>query len=432
MNGRVTVREPFGLPVVGHIPWFVFGSALPFLRRTRERLGPVFRVRFGRERCLVAGVPAAVRHVLIDNAVAYEKGSGYDSVRLLLGNGLVTVEGVAWRRQRSVLAPAFSRGASADTIPAVVSSTQVALARWTSGDVDMTRLALELSLDVAGRVFFATDLGEHSGLGVALDDGLKAAGLIPPLLPMWLPTRRNRQLKNAIARLDRAAADIAASESQTAVLTHLTNAHAGTKTLRDEIVTLVFAGHETTAGVLTWTLLLLAHHPDVQAALRAEVMDVLGDREPTAGDLSELRLLAAVVEESMRLFPPIWWIERRALSHDDVAGVRVEPGDVVGFCTAILQRDPSWWRRPHEFVPERFLAGGEVPRFAFLPFGAGHRTCVGATLARTQLVAMLALICRELVFEATAAQMPEEVCGITMRPQHARLRMHRRQAARGA
>jgi cytochrome P450 len=186
--------------------------------------------------------------------------------------------------------------------------------------------------------------------------------------------------------------------------------------LRDEVLTLLLAGHETTAAALTWTLILLSRYPAARDRLEAEADEVLGDREPDAGDVDRLPWTRAVLSESMRLYPPAWTIERDAVADDDVAGTVVTAGSTVAISPYLLHRNPDLWPDPEGFRPERFLGEQDRPRHAYLPFGGGRRICVGAGFAMMEAVLVLALISRSVRLDLAPGVAVPSRAEVTLRP----------------
>jgi cytochrome P450 len=206
------------------------------------------------------------------------------------------------------------------------------------------------------------------------------------------------------------------------------------KQLRDEVVTLMLAGHETTAVALSWTFLLLSKHPDVARKLAAEVDDVLGDRAaPAIEDLARLRYTGWVVDESMRLYPPVWMVERQAIADDVIGGYRIPAGTYVGVSPWTLHRHPAYWENPEGFEPERFAPEREKerPRYVYLPFGGGPRTCIGNSFALMEAKILLATISKRYTLALRPGERPEMDSGVTLRPKRGIHVLPRRRAVTG-
>jgi cytochrome P450 len=413
--------EPFALPVLGHAPWLL-RDAMAFLAKAHRRHGPMFGVRVGPYRYLLAGTPAAIRHVLVDNAQAYEKGAGLDGMRTFLGQGLITSDGGLWRRQRRTLNPAFTSRA-VDATVATMAEVGEAFARELDGrrELDVHAAMLKLALRVAARALFDFDpRADEALIARSLDTALRYAvelGVIAPLLPLWVPTPRNVRVRRLVASLhdlaDRVSRRSGERDDALALLLAAKEAM-GPALFRDEVLTLLLASHETAAAALSWTLSLLSLHPEARAAVERELAEVLGDRPASAADLPRLTFTSAVVQESMRLYPPVWWLERQALADDVVDGYAVPKGSFVAVCTQLVHRDPALWPEPERFLPERFI-GAAPPRY-YLPFGGGARTCIGAGFARAELVVLLAALLRRHRFDLLRAELPRPEHLVTLRP----------------
>jgi cytochrome P450 len=389
--------------------------------------------------------PDAVHRVLVENAKNYVKSPSYRGLRAVLGNGLVTSEGDFWRRQRKLAQPAFHRERLAGFVSAMVSDTEAMLERWAAHDpaeaFDVHHEMMRLTFRIVGHTLFSVDLdSESEELGPVVAAAVRAANdeassLLP--LPVWVPTPAHVRLSRIVRRLDGLVNGILAERRKVAgtpaepndLLTMLMSARdeetreqMTDKQLRDEVLTLALAGHETTANALTWTLYLLSRHPDVERRLFAEVSAVLGGRAPTLADLPRLPFTKAILEESMRLYPPVWAVERRALGDDVVGGYRIRKGSIVGICTYALHRHPRHWDNPEGFDPDRFLAakdGGGRHRWAYIPFGGGPRMCIGNNMAMMETQICLAMIAQRFRLDLVAGQRVEYEATVTLRPKHA-------------
>jgi cytochrome P450 len=291
---------------------------------------------------------------------------------------------------------------------------------------------------VVGRTLFAADLAADGERVVAAVDAalqavvVRARSPLPAVLPGWLPTPSQRRLHRAVATLDeaclgvvrrrRAAGLVETDDDVLALLLRASDAEGslGEREVRDELVTLVIAGHETVASCLTWTLLLLAQHPEVQRRLADELDALPGDVSPGWADLPALPFTRAVVDEALRLYPPAWVITRRALAGDVVDGVAVPAGTLVILSPWLLHRRRESWPDPLRFDPERFLdtgAGRGAARGDYLPFGAGPRLCIGRDVALVQAVLILAAVLRGRRVERPDAGAPVRVDAlVTLRP----------------
>ena len=378
----------------------------------RSRQGGVVPLKIGLTRGHLVSDPTVVRHVLLDAIDNYDKHTpAFNAVRVVLGNGMLTSGGSFWKRQRRIAQPAF-HGESVRHFAPIISRLAAETAdEWDraagAGEpVDACTDMMRVTLRVVSETLFGDDIAGSAAeinrvFPVIL--GCLAARVSSPIRPpLWLPTVNNRRLRPALASLNaiverliatkrhRLAAGHESQDAHRDLLTILILAR-DTETgeamsdaqLRDEAMTLLIAGHETTANALSWLWYLLDRHPDEQERLRAELAAATGGRPPTVADLPQLPRLKAVIHETLRLYPPVWMFDRRALGPDDLAGTKVSAGDLVIFCPYAIHRLPELWPDPEAFRPERFEAGHEEQKnkFAYLPFSAGPRTCIGNSFA---------------------------------------------------
>ena len=359
--------------------------------------------------------PDGVKHVLQDNNQNYVKGLVVDRVKVLIGEGLFTSEGDFWRRQRRLAQPAFHRERIAGFAGTMVRLTAERLARWDGavrcGDaVDVAAEMNALALSIVGETLFGRDLsGEAADAGRALAVALEVAAhraMSYVVAPIWFPTARNRAFRSASRTLDALVFAIIdgrrrAGESGDDLLGMLmaardpdTGEGMSRRQLRDEVMTFLLAGHETTAVALAWTWSLLARHPQIAEQAREETLAVLGDRDPTLDDLSRLPLARMVVEEAMRLYPPVWGIARQTIAADRIGEYDVPAGQIVTLSPWVTHRHPDFWADPERYDPERFRPGQERtrPRFAYFPFSGGPRLCIGEAFALMEAQLVVAMM----------------------------------------
>ncbi|MGC2781912.1 MAG: cytochrome P450 [Bradyrhizobium sp.] len=369
----------------------------------------IIRGRFFGSSSYILNTPETIKHVLVDNWENYARTVGAIRVlRPVLGDGLLIAEGKTWKHQRRTLAPAFTPRAVSGMIPhmvAVTDETVVQLKQQCGQPLDLREIMQRMTLDIAGRTMFSFEMGRH---GATLRDfvyeyGARLASphLLDIVLPLSWPTPRDfarrrfrRRWTDFIAMLmaeRRAAGKL--EDAPPRDLFDLMGAARDPETgaaftdaqLADEVATMILAGHETTATALFWALYLLALDPANQEQLAREVR--------AATDLSDpdgLPFTRAVIDETLRLYPPAFLIARAATGPDRIAEFQVKRGDVVLIAPWLLHRHERLWQRPNAFMPDRFMPGAPAPeRFAYLPFGAGARVCIGAHFALVE--AMLAL-----------------------------------------
>jgi cytochrome P450 len=434
---------PRGLPLVGNIPAIVRLGMPAFLRQVHQQYGELVRMKIGGRTMILLGHPDHIRHVLFDNRANYWKGPTYDNFRLLGGNGLVSSEGEFWKRQRRMAAPAFHAEAISALVQLMVDATldmrhdweaRVAAAADGVARLDLHDEMTRLTLRIVGESLFGQDLSSDSALSTpAFSVALRAVverGNTGVALPLWIPTPSNVRLRRALRTLDRLVYTVI--ERQRAAATgggrllemfmHAVDEETGQRMddrqLRDEIITMYVAGHETTALALTWAWHLLSHHPEVTARLEAEVDAVLGGRPPEVKDLPRLKYTRMVLEEAMRLYPPIWSIARDVRADDVIDGYRIPAGSVVLLSQYVVHHRSDLWPQPDRFDPERFEpeAVKQRHRFAYFPFSAGPRVCIGNTFSLIEGTLILAIMCqRHRVLPVLGPDVPADI-QVTYRP----------------
>jgi cytochrome P450 len=362
----------------------------------------------------ILNAPDAIRHVLVDNYENYSRTpAGLRVLRPMLGEGLLIAEGRAWKHQRRTLAPAFTPRAVTTLIPHMVAVTDETIAnlrRSGGGAVDLREIMQRMTLEIAGRTMFSFGMERHGAtlrdFVMEYADRLARPNFLDLVLPANWPTPRDfpraRFRKRWTDFVGMLMAERRAAGKQEGApardLFDLMNAARDPETgeafseaqLGDQVATMILAGHETTATALFWALYLLALDPVAQEQLAAEARQVSADGE---ADLERLKFTRAVVDETMRLYPPAFLIARAAAGNDEVAGIPIKRHDVILIAPWLLHRHEKLWRDPNAFVPERFLSPAPPPdRFAYLPFGVGARVCIGAHFALVEATLALARI----------------------------------------
>lgn len=377
--------------------------------------------------------PSGVRRVLIDNAKNYGKSTiQYRALSLVTGEGLLTSDGDTWRRQRRVLQPAFHHSALEDIGSHVMEATQRVSRQWGAlpegAVVDADAYMMSAALEVVAASLMSTDLtGRSSEIAAATLDALEvvvARARVPLTPPQWLPTPANRVLGRSVARLDDAVADMVgarADESGGDLLGMLLSVRDDEgkplqiSDIRDQLVTFIVAGHETVASALGWAWGLIALHPEVGDRIAEEAERVAPGRPVQYSDYRELVYSRAVIDETLRLYPPAWLITRSALGGDMIDDVPVPAGSLIIMSPWLLHRHPQLWDEPESFHPDRFLDG--VERFAHIPFGAGPRLCIGRDFSYVESVLMVAELGRRFrVRMPPGGRLPEGEPLVTIRP----------------
>ncbi len=387
----------------------------------------------------------AIEHILVTRHADFEKDAFTHDLRRVLGTGLLTSEGDAWRRQRKLIAPSFQPREIGAYGPVMVERAHAfAQGQAPAAVFDIHSAMMHLTLDILVRALFGTRVSRGAEVERLLDqlmvDYMPAAAAWRLILPEWLPLPSRRRLASIRAELDvillelirdrkaRAAAEAndAATTLPADLLGRLMLAHdtAGTlseEAVRDEAMTLFLAGHETTALSLTYTLRLLAQHPAEADALFRELEHVLRGRPPSMSDLPALPYTRAVIDEALRLYPPAWAIGRQPIEDTVVAGVVVPQGTMLIIAPWVMHRDARFFPDPERFWPERWLSGPAAPRYAYLPFGAGPRVCVGSHFALSEAALILITLVQHARFELepNVGGEPPELelrAAITLRP----------------
>jgi cytochrome P450 len=387
--------------------------------------------------------PDAIEELFVTRARDFVKSRGMRYLRPLLGNGLVLSEGEAWLRQRRLMQPAFHRQRVAAYGEVMAAYAERHAARWTDAEVlEVHGEMMALTQAIVGKTLFDADVSgdahdaTQAAKVLAEDFGTRIKTL--QLIPFWVPTPANVRARRAIGRLDaivhRLIAERRASGADRgdllSMLVQAQDTDDGTRMtpqqLRDEVMTIYLAGHETTAVTLSWVWYLLARHPEAEERLLDELRDVLGGRPPTVADLARLRYTDMVVTEAMRLYPPAYGIGRQAAVATEIAGRPVVRGEIVIAPTWVVHRDARWFDAPETFRPERWAGdlAKRLPRFAYFPFGGGPRQCIGNAFAQMEAVLIVAAIAQRYRLTLLPGQRITPTPYITLRPEpgiHVRL-----------
>ena len=356
----------------------------------------------------------------------------------VLGNGLLLSEGDFWRRQRKLIQPAFHQGRIAAYAEIMVGYAKRMLASWSDGEtLDIHEAMMHLTLSIVAKTLFDADVSHEAedvdaALSVLMGKFLRQAGLAL-LLPRWVPLPTSRLLKRAVGRLDKVIYSIIErrrasgqmSGDLLSVFLQVQDDHGVGMTdrqLHDEIMTLFLAGHETTANVLSWTWFLLGQNPEAEEKLTEELGRVLCGRIPTPADLPRLMYTDMVLRESMRLYPPVWVIGRRALAPFHLGEYELPADTNVLISQLIMHKDARYFPEPGRFDPDRWSASdprvAALPRFAYFPFGGGPRVCIGAGFAMMEAVLLLATIAQKFRIQIAPGQTVKMQPTVTLRPRN--------------
>ncbi|MFN8453637.1 MAG: cytochrome P450 [Anaerolineae bacterium] len=436
-----TIRPagPKGHPIRGMLPQFMDNP----LRALEEsaRYGDIVALRFMHRYVYFLNHPDYIKHVLVDNNQNYVKGRGLALTKPVVGEGLLTSEGDFHQRQRRLIQPAFHRRRIAALAETMTDFTERHIATWRAGDTrDLHHELMRLTMSIVAQSLFGVDITrENTALAHTLDALMNefSFGDATPIgqLLRYLPTPRTRRRAKLLAALDQAIygfiqAGRERSEERDDLLSLLLAAHdneddnggMSDRQIRDEVMTLFIAGHETTANAITWIFYLLAQHPEVEAKLHQELAEVLGGCLPTADDVPALPYTKMVFSEAMRLYPPAWVIGRMAVADDEIGGYRIPAGSTVLVSQWVTHRHPAYWAEPEQFRPERFdpaaPATKDRPRYAYFPFGGGPRLCIGEPFAWMEGALLIATLAQRFHFSLAPAARIEPQPLVTLRPKY--------------
>lgn len=386
--------------------------------------------------------PVYYKHILQDNNSNYTKQPtpSFQVLGASLGSGLLTSDGDFWLRQRRLAQPAFHRKRIAEFVTTMVALTEKMLERWEAWPEDRPiEFATEmhrLTLEIVGRTLFSRDLtGEAGHIGESLDELSQLTialttspfGIYSLKVPFWPSTRRLRQINQGFDKVVyEMIAERRANPTDRGDLLSMfmltrdeeTGATMSDKQLRDEALTMILAGHETTAVTLAWLMILLGRHPDIREKVEEELAEVLGGRSPTMEDYPNLVYTNQVVSEALRLYPPAYVIARYGHEADEINGYEVGKDAIISLSTYHLHRLPEFWPDPERFDPSRFSKeqSAERARFAYMPFGGGPRQCIGNQFALVEAAVLLAMILQRFDFQLAERAVVEIDPLITLRP----------------
>ena len=457
LGARRVAPGPRGLDLVRAVVGARTRDPLAYYGDLVARHGDVVSLRVGTKRFCLVNDPAVIEHVLKDNARNYTKGPSYERFRAFIGNGLLTSEGELWRRQRRLVQPLFHHESIARFTAVVAELASELLGEWegharAGAPVDVAADLMRLSLAVVGRTLLGSDPSARAAVvrdAIAeilrksdeqLNSWLRLLDVVLPLrrhiayaIEGRLPTASNRRFRRAVATLDEIVLDLIRRRRREPgpagpdLLTLLMEARDAEVQegmtdgqLRDEVMTILLAGHETTATALAWSLYLLDRHPGVEARVRSEIAGAIGGRTPGFADLARLPYTRRVLDEVLRLYPPFWRFGRHAIEDDAIAGHRIPAGCAVLLSPYLTHRHPAYWEHAEQFDPDRFLAEAAPgrPRFAYFPFGGGPRTCIGSAFAVMEVLTILVVALQRFRLRLVPGHPVEPEPRISLRLRH--------------
>jgi cytochrome P450 len=428
-------QGPKGGRVLGNMREFN-RDTLGFIERCAREFGDVVLTRFLYMPAYFLFNPEHIEYVLATGAKNFVKAMSLRSPFFLrlVGDGLVTSDGEFWRRQRRLAQPAFHRDRVASYGETMVAFTERALARWQDGQtLDAHEEMMLLTQSIVAQTLFSADVSTDAReIGEALSRIVRpfsSQATLKWILDNRLPTPGHLRFNRAVQKIDRFVYRIiserrASGAGEGDLLSMLLRAQdedgsgMTDRQLRDEVMTLFLAGHETTALALTWAWYLLARNPEAESALHAELGEVLGGRAPSVEDLPRLRYCEWVVKESLRLYPPAYAVGREAVRDCEVGGYRIPEGMQVFAFQWAVQRDARWYDEPEAFRPERWReeVAARLPKFAYFPFGGGPRQCIGNSFAMMEAVLILASVARRFRLRLVPGHAVELLPAMSLRP----------------
>lgn len=448
-EGAEVRRTPAEVPAVGRRPPGPGALAVPrnlrafqkgapgLLLDMRRVYGDLVRLPLGFFVVNLVYHPDAIRYVLQDNNSNYVRGKGYDAFKPFMGSGLLTTDGAEWRSQRRTVNPLFHHTALASMETAMAKATTRVLDRWarrSDPTLDVVPEMMDLTLGALGEVMFDADLApEQPRVGPAMATAIEAMvfrGTWAQLLRPPLPTRYNKNIREArqvlydiVGRIIQAHREGSQSERMDLVRLLLETRDAETDQpltpvqIRDQILTIFMAGHETSGSGLAWALWELATNPEAQERLHSDLERAFAGQPPSLRGLASVPMVQMVTDESLRLHPPIWVYPRDAVEDDVVGGWRIPAGQSVFLSPFVTHRHPDFWVEPNRFDPERFSADAPPrPKYAYFPFGGGQRKCIGSQLALQQLNLSLAMIVQRFRLSPAPAASVDEATLVSLRP----------------
>jgi cytochrome P450 len=433
----VSRRPPGPAPrfLIGNLPLFNADPLAIYSRWARE-FGDIFYYRAAWMDVYFLNHPRLIESALVSQSQNLAKDKVIQNSRWFLGEGLLTNEGSGWLRQRRLCQPAFHRERMASYGYTMSAYAEEMLSTWHDVEVrDIHQEMMQLTMRIVAKVLFGVEVKRDTERVAAALNALmrhtSGGRMIMPPVMRHVPIPALLRVKRAVRELDEIVSRIirdrrASGEDTGDLLSMLMAARDDDgsgmtdRQLRDEVLTFLLAGHETTAVSLTWTWYLLSQYPEVEAKLRRELDDALRGRTPQLEDLPCLPYTDKVVKESMRLYPPAWSLARTVAKEMDLGGYRLPVGANVVMSQWILHRDPRFFEKPERFDPDRWTPDAiqQLPKFAYFPFGGGPRLCIGASFAIMEANLLLATIAQRFRLQMVPGHAVEALPSITLRPRH--------------
>lgn len=414
-------------------------NILTHFYENEKKLGTTYENPVPTVRIIATSEPDFMRYVLQTNHRNYKKGRSYEVLKLILGNGLVTSNGKFWQKQRRLAQPAFHKKNLEDlfkVMGGVAKEYFTELDKKKGTEVDIAREMMAVTAKIALKSLFSDNPEED--LDAVYNSMTEAQRYISdvlnnPFSQLWHPfTGRKRKFKNDMAVLDgvvlKAIANRRKNKEKHPDLLQMmmdatyedSNEQMNDQQLKDEMITMFSAGHETSANALAWTLYLLAQHPEIVAKMRKEISEVVGNELPEFHNIRQLTYVRQVIEEGMRLYPPVWGVSRTALADDEYRGIKIKKKDVV-FCLIYnAHRSEELYKNSATFDPDRFAPEKvkEMPKMSYLPFGGGPRLCIGNMFALMEMQLILVGLMQRYDFDLVDNQVIDPEALVTLRPRY--------------
>jgi cytochrome P450 len=436
------VRIPSPRPP-GPKPHFLIGNfplgsrdPLNVFREWARQFGDIFYYRAGWIHVYFLNHPDYIEAALVNQHLNLLKDRVIRNSRWLFGQGLLTSEGSLWLRQRRLSQPAFQRERIVSYAHTMTAYAEETVASWQDGQVlDVHSEMMRLTVRIVARVLFDVDMNDvtdkvANALNVLMQNSTGRRMILPPVV-RYLPLPVMTRVRRAARNLDEVVYDIIrkqrASGRESGDLLSLflravdeDGSRMSDRQVRDEATTFLLAGHETTAFSLSWIWYLLSEYPEAEQKLHAELRSVLGGRLPQADDLARLCYTEKVVKEAMRLYPPAWGVARTVAKEFEIGGYRIPAGADLVASQWVVHHDPRYYRDPEKFDPDRWSADNmrRLPKFAYFPFGAGPRACIGAGFATMEAILLLAAIAQRFQLRLVPGHPVVPIPSITLRPKH--------------
>jgi cytochrome P450 len=436
-------RTPLGPPPISRNPLRLVKyvndirkDSIGFVGERFRLYGDMYYAPLGKTRLYVTRHPDHIREVLQTKGQKFGKtttGNAAKQLHRVLGDGLLNSNGDLWKRQRKLINPAFHRRRIESHADFMVQATLEMIEGWSDGqEVDVSRAMMELTLRIVAQILFDHDPSGDTDTVAATMRAFRDLLGTPALLPEWVPLPSIKRSKEALAAMDelvygliderRAAGNLDGRNDLLSELVSALDDGSGMtrKLLRDELLTLFLAGHETTSHALTWTFYLLSENRKHRGAAAHEVADVLGDRRATAQDHPTLETVGRCIDEGMRLYPPAYVISRTALEDVEIGGYDIPTGAEVLIWIYHTHHDARWYPEPERFDPDRWLpdAVAARPKSSYVPFGGGTRTCVGKHLALMEARLILASVLQHVELDLAPGQIVAKDPTVTLAPKH--------------